>query len=394
MKLVERILVGLSLRTETEDVLAAASVLGQKLGSKLSLLHVTPPLPSFPKDADQADVETLVNLGKEGAAQQLAGHKAALEEQGLSVDEPVVVEGAAFEQILSQADEVGANLILVGANSTESENRTELGITPERLCRRSFRPVWLVRPGSSAAPRSILCPVDFSPPSSRALKNAVFLARAFDAELTVLTVVPPLSALYGPLGRDKGSIQSAHEERHAQAFDEFLHQFDFHDLRMHKLVRNGSPVKEILGAIAHVGADLTIMGSVGRTGLSRMLLGSVAERVLEEMPSSMLLMKAEDTFRIEAAHQLSDIEAHFERGAELLKNGFTEEASRQFEHCVSANLMFVPGWEALADCYERLKDPKRAEECRSQAKKVRETLSWRRIEAEVRSKHPLWGRGK
>ena len=76
-------------------------------------------------------------------------------------------------------------------------------------------------------------------------------------------------------------------------------------------------------------------------------------------------MKAEDTFRLQAIDQVADIESHFQHGAELLRQGFAEEARRQFQHCVSANVMFVPGWEALADCYERLEDTARAEECRA-----------------------------
>ena len=107
----------------------------------------------------------------------------------------------------------------------------------------------------------------------------------------------------------------------------------------------------------------------------------------------MLFVKADDTYRLQVNDQVADIESHFEQGAELLQQGFPEEARRQFEHCVSANVMFAPGWEALADCYERLGNTTRAEECRAEAKQVRNTLSWRQVEADIRSRHPLWRRG-
>jgi nucleotide-binding universal stress UspA family protein len=236
--------------------------------------------------------------------------------------------------------------------------------------------------------------VDFSRPSARALKNAVFLARTFESQLTVLTVVPPVSTLYGWLGREKEAVQAAQAADHQRAFDDFLESFDFHGVAWRKLVRHGPPDLEILAAAADIQSDLIVMGSVGRTGLSRILLGSVAERVLQAMPCSILLVKAEDTFRLQAIDQVADIESHFQHGVELLQQGFTKEAGCQFTHCVSANVMFVPGWEALADCCERLGETARAEECRAEAKRVRDTLSWRQVEADIRSKHPVWRRGK
>ena len=75
-----------------------------------------------------------------------------------------------------------------------------------------------------------------------------------------------------------------------------------------------------------------------------------------------------------------------------MRQGFAEEARRQFQHWVSVNVMFAPAWEALAD-YERLGGAARAEECRAEAKQVRDTLSWRQVEADIRSRHPLWRRG-
>ena len=68
----------------------------------------------------------------------------------------------------------------------------------------------LVKPEAKVLPSPVLCPVDFSKPSARGLRNAVFLARSFEAQLNVLTVVPPVSTLYGRLGREKEAVQSEH----------------------------------------------------------------------------------------------------------------------------------------------------------------------------------------
>ena len=394
MKLVKKILVGLDFQPDAEVVLQVASVLARKLGSEVALVHVIPPLISLPLPAEYGDLPTVVALAKKESAERLGEYKARLEGEGVSAVESATLEGVAFDRILAHADDLDANVILAGAGSARAEKKTRLGITAERLCRKSSRPVWLVKSGSSVIPSSILCPVDLSEPSARALRNAVFLARKFETQLTVLTVVPPVSTLFGWLGREKGAVPAEQEDRHQRAFDDYLGQFDFHGVTWRRVIRHGPPDGEILAAATDLHADLIVMGSVGRTGLPRILLGSVAERVLQAMPCSMVLMKAENTFRLQATDQLTDIESHFQHGTELLKQGFAEEARRQFQHCVSANVMFAPGWEALADCHERLKHSVRAEECRSQAKQVRETLSWQMIEADIRSKHPLWRRRK
>lgn len=393
MKLVKRILVGLDFRPDTEAVLRTASEVAKRLRSEISLLHVIPPVSSLPPVEIYGDVPTLVALAKKESSERLAEYRTHLEQLGVSVAGTAVLEGVAFDRILAHADDLDPNVILGGVGSAGADNRTGLGITAERLCRKSSRPVWLVKPAAKVLPSSILCPVDFSKPSARGLRNAIFLARNFEAQLSVLTVVPPVSTLCGWLGREKEAVQRAQAEDHQRAFDHFLGQFDFHGVSWHKLVRHGPPDSEILAAAADAQADLIVMGSVGRTGISRILLGSVAERVLQAVPCSMLLMKAEDTFRLQVTDQVTDIESHFQHGTELLRQGFAEEARRQFQHCVSDNVMFAPAWEALADCYERLGDTDRAEECRAEAKQVRDTLSWRRVEADIRSRHPLWRRG-
>ncbi|MBN1852857.1 MAG: universal stress protein [Pirellulales bacterium] len=393
MKLVKRILVGLNLKPDTEAVLEMACQVAKRLGSEVCLLHVIPLLSSLRLPQEFSDWSILVELAKKESTERLAEYRARLEQEGVPVTEAKILEGIAFDRILAHADDLDPNVIIAGVGSAGTDQQMTLGITAERLCRKSSRPVWLVNSKSKVVPSSILCPVDFSKSSSRALRNALFLARRFEAELTVLTVVPPVSILYGWLGRNKEAEQRAQVNYHQRALDDFLGPFDLHGVMWRKSMRHGPPDREILAAAAETSPDLIVMGSVGLSGLSRILLGSVAERVLQAVPCSMLLVKAEDTFRLQVTDQVADIESHFQHGTELLRQGFTEEARRQFQHCISANVMFAPAWEAIADCYERLKDTDRAAECRAEAKQVRETLSWRRVEADIRSRHPLWRRG-
>ena len=87
-----------------------------------------------------------------------------LEHEKVSAEE-VVVEGVAFDQIISHAETCNTNVIVVGSGAGADGSR--LGITAERVCRKALKPVWVVSPGGPGFPRSILCPVDFSKPSAQ-----------------------------------------------------------------------------------------------------------------------------------------------------------------------------------------------------------------------------------
>lgn len=57
-------------------------------------------------------------------------------------------------------------------------------------------------------------------------------------------------------------------------------------------VPHGLPDVEIVEAARRINADLIIMGSHGRTGLERILLGSTSERVINDAPCAILIVKA------------------------------------------------------------------------------------------------------
>jgi nucleotide-binding universal stress UspA family protein len=115
---------------------------------------------------------------------------------GSHVDQPDafnirVVEGPADAAIISTADEIDADLIIMGTHGRTGWRRAVLGSVAEAVLHGTDRPVLTV--GNAAAGldpkiRSILCPVNFTPIAHAALKKACALAQAFGAELTVMNV--------------------------------------------------------------------------------------------------------------------------------------------------------------------------------------------------------------
>lgn len=124
----------------------------------------------------------------------------------------------------------------------------------------------------------ILCPVDFSEFSHRALDHAIAMAKWYGARLTVLHVVVNRPAVDLPpfelTDVDRGQILTEMQTFVGQQPTD--PSIDF-------LIREASDVRrEILHQIDALKADLLVIGSHGRTGFERLLLGSVTERVIRK----------------------------------------------------------------------------------------------------------------
>ncbi len=125
----------------------------------------------------------------------------------------------------------------------------------------------------------ILCPVDFSEPSTRALEYALALAERLGAEVDVVHVFqfPTFAVEDGTV-----ALPPFLQENLAQRLRERLEQFVIEKAgegpKTTAHVLEGVPYVEIMEAAK--ARDLIVMATHGRTGLSRLLLGSVAERVV------------------------------------------------------------------------------------------------------------------
>lgn len=133
--------------------------------------------------------------------------------------------------------------------------------------------------------RRILCPIDFSDHSRRALDHAVAIARWYDSAVTVLHVfsTAPVAA-YAPGAPDLQSIVLTREDRD-QLLDHmtrFIAAESPPDVPVEPSIREGLPSTEILDHATAMDADLLVLGTHGRSGLDRLVLGSVAEKVLRK----------------------------------------------------------------------------------------------------------------
>ena len=142
--------------------------------------------------------------------------------------------------------------------------------------------------------RDILVSVDGSEDSRRALSEAIDLARAEHARLTVLTAVPqPLSSVYTPASAGVVTELAAELEQESGAI---LHDATSQipaDLPVTTILTHDPIRRALLQRIDAGGHDLLIMGSRGRGALRSALLGSVSHFALHHSPVPVLIVHAD-----------------------------------------------------------------------------------------------------
>jgi universal stress protein A len=139
--------------------------------------------------------------------------------------------------------------------------------------------------------QKIVCAVDFSEPSRRALAEAVRLADTFSAALTLVHVYEPPP----PTSNDAFLAGPSMFDRSLPGLDAKLRAWAGEIAPRREIayaIRMGMPSEEILHEARELGADLIVLGTHGRSGLGHLLLGSIAERVIRAAPVPVLVVRA------------------------------------------------------------------------------------------------------
>jgi nucleotide-binding universal stress UspA family protein len=134
--------------------------------------------------------------------------------------------------------------------------------------------------------RRILCPVDFSDHSRRALDHAIAIARWYQATVTVVNVFSPAPvAAMGPspMVFEPIVLTQVDRDQLLAALEAFAHAESAPGITIDAVVREGNTAGEVLEQAASMKADLLVIGTHGRSGFERRLLGSVAEKVLRKV---------------------------------------------------------------------------------------------------------------
>jgi nucleotide-binding universal stress UspA family protein len=217
-----------------------------------------------------------------------------LRRQGYAT-ETVVARGRAADVLLAEAEDLSADLIVVGNRGLGVAASVLLGSVSATLVDHANCPVLVAR-GPSVS--RILVATDGSQ-SAEAIPAVVAAWDVFrDMPIDVLCVAPPTrggegtTILPGMPGIESPHADASHEiDRYLVMANEMAARLVAAGWLATSSVRRGEAAQEIETAAVDLGADLIITGSRGLSGLQRLLLGSVAHNVLLHSHRSVLVMR-------------------------------------------------------------------------------------------------------
>ncbi len=137
--------------------------------------------------------------------------------------------------------------------------------------------------------KHILVGVDLTVEARDVARRAAALGKAYDARLSCVHVIEPLSLAYGgDIPMDLSTIQEQIQETARSHLSEFAQSLSIPEDDQHLIF--GRPETEIHTLANEIGADLIVVGSHGRHGLA-LLLGSTANGVLHGAPCDVLAVR-------------------------------------------------------------------------------------------------------
>lgn len=219
--------------------------------------------------------------------------KPSLDLEPLSITQKQVEADSPPERIVTYAEDVDIDLIVMGTHGRRGVRRMMLGSVTEEVVRTGPCPVLTVQTRAEVAPRQavrrILVPVDFSEASEIAVHHARELALTYGAEINLLHVSEKVAypSAYGfePATLPMDDILDRAEEE--------LGEMARTEIGIEHVVveaRVGHPPTAILDYVDTNEIDLVVLATHGRTGAERFLIGSVAERVLRRAPSPVFVV--------------------------------------------------------------------------------------------------------
>jgi universal stress protein A len=145
------------------------------------------------------------------------------------------------------------------------------------------------------APKRILVPTDFSDSSDEALKQALELAKQYNAKVYLLHVAEPIAQCATDYCLDPSTYRQAEDAEIMQAkemMQKELKKFpEFQEIEVISDIREGEPVQEILKEQEEKQVDLIVMPYHGKTGFMKRFMGQISEKVMEEAKSPVLIVR-------------------------------------------------------------------------------------------------------
>lgn len=238
--------------------------------------------------------QELQTEAEEAASQAVTAIERVLASEGVTA-QSMIREGHPADEIVRAADEIEADLVVVGSRGLTGSMMFLLGSVSQKVVKYARCSVLLSKPAADAGRPSITKVLLATDGSENAEEAARFLSSfrlPDDVEITVLNVVRQqrrlsLSASARRVLEQARRMNIEKAEQVVRVTRDCLAP----GVRAATAVREGEPAEEILKASSEIDADIIVVGSKGLSGIRLFLLGSVSQRICKYSERSVLLVK-------------------------------------------------------------------------------------------------------
>ena len=296
---IERILFPTDFSAFSARAFRHALALTRKFHARLKVLHVIPHV--FPAgDSLYSAAPWLLTPEVRQQADEEMRRFLAPAREGRIDHEVEVREGDSWREIVAAAEEMPADLVIIGTHGRSGIEHLFLGSVAEKLIRRLPCPVLTVcheegrtweTPGLVSR---ILCATDFSETSGEALDFALALAGKHDAEVTLLHVVesvPEFGDPRFPVLPELDRLRQEHEQMSRERLEKAILEARGAGGKIEARVAVGRAYKEILRVAALERADLIVVGAQGHGPIEHLLSGSNAQHVIRRATCPVLTVR-------------------------------------------------------------------------------------------------------
>lgn len=280
---IKKILVGVDFGPATEAVLSYAAHFALATDASLTLLYAIDYLTTPP-----AYLAPYMEEEKKGALDNFTVLKKQLSERGIRAETEVAV-GRLQESFESAIRKTQPDMLVLGFVS-----HTFRRSSSEKLIKGLEMPMLVVRGEkartASSGPviiKKILCPVDLSEQSQKALIFAKELQGTLSCSLEILSVMP-YHKIRGLTSQDESDrlIRELHDDT-KNKLEKFLGDTGIEES---VIIDDGEPGQRIPAVAQDLDIDLIVIGARGLGLIKGMLIGSVTDAVLKTSPCPVLVI--------------------------------------------------------------------------------------------------------
>jgi len=222
-----------------------------------------------------------------------------LKGMGAEIADSHVRAGRPDAEITRLAEELDAELVVVGSRGLGPIRRALMGSVSVSVVRHAHCPVMVVRGETNAGDPTVgpvVLAVDGSEEAGLAAQAAAELSEGTGADVHPVFVLPAPARVYGRHFYSADMEKHLFEQARAEATEFLDTQAGHIDTGGGRVAQThlatGRPDEEIVELAEEIGAGMIVMGSRGLGGVRRALMGSVSDSVVRHAHCPVLVIRA------------------------------------------------------------------------------------------------------